>query len=152
MNQPRGQPFQPGNSFGRGRPKGSRNRSTKLAQELLDNYSSALISKCIQKAIQGDSACMRLCIERIVPILREKPVHIKLPKVTDSRTATVASENVIEAAAQGKLTLAEGEAILRMLEKRMKMIELEECMDRIHALENKVGMSRSPFLIAGGSQ
>jgi hypothetical protein len=32
-----GRPFQPGNRFGRGRPKGSRNKKTLLSHEILDS-------------------------------------------------------------------------------------------------------------------
>jgi hypothetical protein len=34
----RGRPFEPGNKFGRGRPKGSRNKRTAEAQALFDEY------------------------------------------------------------------------------------------------------------------
>jgi hypothetical protein len=37
MNKPRGRPFEPGNPFGRGRRKGSRNRP-KCGDDLLDKY------------------------------------------------------------------------------------------------------------------
>jgi len=74
MSQVRGRPFQPGNRFGRGRPKGSRNKRSAQAQEILDQYTEPLIKKCVSKALEGDTRALGLCLERILPSLRE---HIR---------------------------------------------------------------------------
>ena len=61
----RGKPFEKGQSGNpNGRPEGSRNRATILAQVLLDGQAEELIQKCVQMALDGDSTAMRLCIER----------------------------------------------------------------------------------------
>ena len=65
MNKTRGQPFESGNQFGRGRPKGSRNRP-KTGDELLDKFEPHLMSECIRRALkEGDRTALRLCVERI---------------------------------------------------------------------------------------
>ena|ERR1041385_1489157 len=70
MNKPRGRPFLPGNKFGRGRPKGSRNREKSPGQHLLDEWTPHLVRKLISMAMQGSLSAMRLCMERISPALR----------------------------------------------------------------------------------
>ena len=50
---PRGRPFQPGNNLGRGRPKGSRNRKTLLAEELLDSHAEAVLIWLIRWPASG---------------------------------------------------------------------------------------------------
>ena len=50
MNKPRGAPFQPGNTFGRGRPKGSRNKSTQAALGLLEKHHESLMAKQLKAA------------------------------------------------------------------------------------------------------
>jgi len=50
MNKPRGKPFPPGNAFGRGRPKGSRNKTTPAAQNLLEQHYEALMAKQLKAA------------------------------------------------------------------------------------------------------
>jgi len=52
----RGRPFEPGNKLGRGRPRGSRNKTTLVAGELLHSYALALMRKAIALALQGDIA------------------------------------------------------------------------------------------------
>jgi hypothetical protein len=38
--------FQPGNTFGRGRPQGSRNKATIALQEMLDGHGESITRKC----------------------------------------------------------------------------------------------------------
>ena len=61
--QRRGRPFEPGQSGNPlGRPKGSRNKTTLLAESLLDDQSEPIIRKVIEKALQGDfSRLAHLC-------------------------------------------------------------------------------------------
>jgi hypothetical protein len=59
----------------KGRPKGSRNKSTlatQLAcQAILNNEAVALIRKALKMALDGDPKCLKLCLERILPPLKE---------------------------------------------------------------------------------
>lgn len=65
MNRPRGRPFQPSNKYGRGRPKGSRNKATRAAQRLLEEHSEPLVRRCIIEAMKGNMPALRLCMERV---------------------------------------------------------------------------------------
>ena len=60
----RGRPFEPGNKFGRGRPRGSRNKTTRILEELLDEHAPALLRKTLVMALQGQ-----------VPLLRKLMQH-----------------------------------------------------------------------------
>src|SRR5262245_26144335 len=98
----RGRPFEPGNKFGRGRPRGSRNKSTLLAQNLLHSYAEPVVKTCIQQAVKGDPTAMRLCMERIAPMRRDAPVKIgKLPTHTAADIAK-SSEMVVQKVAAGE--------------------------------------------------
>src|SRR5579864_4850674 len=50
-----------------GRPPGSRNAATELAQALLDGEADALVRRCVGLALDGNPAAMKLCLERLVP-------------------------------------------------------------------------------------
>jgi hypothetical protein len=56
----RGRPFEAGNKFGRGRPLGSRNKKTRLIEELLDENSESLLHKALDLAQQGNVPVLRL--------------------------------------------------------------------------------------------
>ncbi|MGA8649639.1 MAG: DUF5681 domain-containing protein [Xanthobacteraceae bacterium] len=76
----RGRPFPKGCSGNpRGRPKGARNAATRLVEQLLDGEAEAHMRKLIEKAKHGDTGALRLCIDRIMPPRRERPVNVELP-------------------------------------------------------------------------
>jgi hypothetical protein len=81
MNKPRGRPFPPGNKLGRGRHKGSRNKSKMPGQHLLDEYSEHLTRKCIALAMQGDRSAMRICMARVSPARRDAYIQMALPSI-----------------------------------------------------------------------
>lgn len=70
----RGKPFEPGNKFGRGRPRGSKNKTTVMAQELLESYAVPVVRKIIQMAILGDTTAQKMCMDRIAPVRRDQTV------------------------------------------------------------------------------
>jgi len=58
-----------------GRPKGSVNKYTELSRELLSENGVLIVSKVIEKAMDGDVACLKMCMDRIIPA--HKAVEIK---------------------------------------------------------------------------
>jgi hypothetical protein len=71
----RGRPFEPGKSGNpKGRPKGSRNQATLLAEALLDGEAEAITRKLVDKALEGDTTALRLCLDRLVAPMRERRV------------------------------------------------------------------------------
>lgn len=132
----RGRPFQPGNKYGRGRPRGSRNKATRVCQDTLESYADRLIKKLLQLAFQGDPTAMRLCIDRLMPAQRQRALHFKLPSTKTLTGVVAASESVVSGVARGELTPAEGEAVSGMLDGRRRMIETQELDQRLRALES----------------
>jgi len=53
---------------GDGRPKGSVNKFTALARELMSNKSPEIVEKVIEKAMEGDVHCLKMCLDRILPV------------------------------------------------------------------------------------
>ena len=53
---------------GVGRPKGSVNKFTALARELMSNKSPEIVEKVIEKAMEGDVHCLKMCLDRILPV------------------------------------------------------------------------------------
>lgn len=137
MSQVPGRPFQPGNTFGRGRPKGSRNKRSAVAQEILDQHSDPLSRKCVAMALQGDTRAMALCMERILPALRDPWVHLRLPKLKQVKDVALGAKRVLEAIAQGELTPAAGEMISNLIENYRQTFEGQEMEARIAELEKR---------------
>ena len=68
----RGKQFEPGNKYGKGRPRGSRNKKSWLLQQQLLDEGEEILSKVIALAKKGNPTAMKLCMERLTPPL--KPV------------------------------------------------------------------------------
>ncbi len=135
MNGVRGRPFEPGNQFGRGRPKGSRNKSTLISQKLLEKYSEPLMRKCIAQALGGDIRALKLCLERVSPIRDNGLVKFNLPPIESAKDLAPRFQSVLAAIKDGKITPIEGESVTNILDKFRRSFETTELSDRLDQLE-----------------
>jgi hypothetical protein len=122
----RGRPFEAGNP---GKPKGARNRATRAAEALLDGESEELTRKAIELAKAGDGTALRLCLERLIPARRDRPVSFDLP--------AKAMGAILQAVAGGEISPSEGAEIARLLESFTKALEIADFEQRLTALENR---------------
>jgi hypothetical protein len=132
---PRGRPFPPGNTLGKGRPKGSRNKPKAPGQALLDEYALPLTGKCISVAMQGDRSAMRMCMERVSPSRRGACITMNLPPIRTAGDIDKAAERVTQAIRRGDLTPAEGGLMMNILESRSRVIERVQLESRLEKLE-----------------
>jgi len=128
----RGRPFEPGNS---GRPKGARHRITRAAEALLDGETEVLTRKAIELALAGDGMALRLCLERILPPRKERPVDIELPSLTGAKDAVAASAALLAAVAGGEIAPGEASVVGRLLELHLRAVEAHDLEIRLAALE-----------------
>jgi hypothetical protein len=126
LNPPRrvrGRPFEKGRSGNpAGRRPGSRNRATLAAAVLLEGESEALTRKAVESALAGEPVALRLCIERILPVCRERAVSLALPSI-ESASDVSAAANVTSALARGALTPGEAERIAIVVETFARAID-----------------------------
>ena len=127
-----GKPFQPGNP---GRPRGARHKATLAAEALLDGEAEGLTRKAVEAALGGDMAALRLCLDRIVPPRRERPVNFQIPPLKSAEDAAVAMAAITEAVAAGELLLGEAESASALVERFVRTIEAGEFEKRLRALE-----------------
>lgn len=140
MSAPRGRPFQPGNKFGQGRPKGSRNKPkpASAARDLLEQYAATVTGKCISMAAQGNEAALRLCMERIAPPLRESAVRLKIPKVRNAKDAEKAGTQFIDAGARGAITPTAQVSLMKSLEIMTGILESGQIATRLDRVEQAI--------------
>ena len=125
-----------------GRPKGSRNRASILADHIFDEKlfgedkkAEALISKAIALAEGGDASCMRLCFERIAPVRKDRPVCFELPKMLEAKDAVNASAAIVAAVASGELTPTEASELSKVVESYARTLQAVEFEARLSKLE-----------------
>jgi len=120
-----------------GRPLGSRNRASLLMEDLLDGRAKALTEKAIEKALAGDVFALRLCLDRMMPVRRERFLTLQLPAPATAQDITVGFEKVVEALAHGELTPSETSALAELLESARKALETTDLARRIEELESR---------------
>ena len=131
--------FQPGQSGNLGgRPRGSLNKTTMAVQALLDGEAESLTRVAVGKALKGDLAALRLCLDRILPVRRERPITVALPEVSTIEGIVEALGVVTSAAAEGEITLGDAATLAGVLETKRKAIETLEIERRITAIEAQV--------------
>ena len=109
------------------------------AQVLLDGEAQALTRKAVKLAKAGNPVALRLCLERILPPRKDRPITLKLPQVGGVQDFPKAMGAIVKAVAQGGLTPGEGQTMVAMLEAYRKGMELTDIEARLSALEDKTG-------------
>lgn len=111
------------------------NRVTMAIQEILDGEAEALTRKAVELAKAGNLVALRLCLERLSPPRKDRPVSIRLPAMKTTADIVKVSAAIIREVAGGRLTPGEGEALARIVEMHRRTLEQEVIEKRIAALE-----------------
>lgn len=107
------------------------------AEALLNGEAEALTRKAVERALEGDSVALRLCLERLVPPRKDAPVTIDLPKIENASDVVDASAAVLAAVGAGDVTPDEAGRVMTLLTAHRNIIEVGELERRIAALEEK---------------
>jgi hypothetical protein len=99
-----------------GRPVGSIRPGERLAMEMLEGASEALMRKAIDMALDGDPAAMRLCLDRIVAARRGRGVALSLPEMKRAEDLAEAMQMITVAATVGAITPDEARSLSQMFE------------------------------------
>src|SRR5450759_5359597 len=77
-----------------GRPLGSRNRATLLAEQLLEGEAEQLTRQVINLAKKGNIHALRFCLERLIPVRKERSIEIDLQPVHSAQDIVAAIQSI----------------------------------------------------------
>ena len=132
IRKARGRPFQPGNP---GRPPGSKNKTTRILEELAEGQAEQLVQKMLELALAGDVSCLRMALERLWSPRKGHPVELDIPPLKTSTDVLNGIISLRNAIAEGRLTPDEASALSLVAERSMGVIGQHEILQRIEALE-----------------
>jgi hypothetical protein len=132
----RGRPFEPGNKFGRGRPKGSPNKKTQQAQKLFEKNSAAIMALAIN-ASREDRPMLRMLASHLLPRQKDWPVKIGRLPMNTLEDLDRASAMTLQKATAGKINLGEALDISSMIEDRRRVLVTQDMERRLSALESR---------------
>ena len=131
--------FQSGQSGNpEGRPKGARNKTTLAIESLLDGEAEELTRKVIEKAREGDITALKLCLDRLAPVRKGRPIEIDLPPVTNASDLAKAGAQVTKHLAEGIISPEEAQAVMGTLDSALKLFEAGDLEARIATLEERL--------------
>lgn len=118
-----------------GKPKGTRNKTSLAVEELLQGEHEKLTRAAIDKALEGDTTALRLCLDRIAPVRKDIAIKFDLPKIESAQDALTASSALLAAVAGGEVTPDEGGRVMALLTAHKQLVESCDLECRITALE-----------------
>jgi len=126
----RGRPFAKGNP---GRPRGSKNRTTAIAQALLADEETELVRKAIDLAKAEDVQMLKFLLDRLLP--KERLIKVDIPRMDFADEAIDAMAAINGAVAEGQITPSEGAALSSMISGYSRTLDVAELSKRIEAIE-----------------
>jgi len=128
----RGRPFEPGNP---GRPRGAKNKITRFLDQLADEQAENIVRKVLELAEAGDVSCMRMVLDRLWPPRKGQPIDIALPPLKTPADVLPALATIWHAVAEGLLSPEEAHSLASLMDRSIRIIELEGFEKRVDALE-----------------
>jgi hypothetical protein len=125
-----------------GRPKGTLNKATLVSLALLDGEAEALTRKVVELAKDGNLAALRLCLERLLPPRKDRPIIFTLPQLEGAEDLPQALKAILEAVARGEITPGEGQSLTMMLEAYRKGLETADLEARLTELEKERALGK----------
>ena len=96
-------------------------------------------------ALSGDSAALRMCLDRTVAPRREQPVSVDLPAIRSAADISGAMAAVLGAAARGRITAGEAFALSQTIETYLRAIDAADFAQRLRQLEEARAAAPSQY-------
>jgi hypothetical protein len=129
----RGRPFEKGNG---GRKPGSKNKTTLVAEALLQGEAVELVRKAIEVAKAGNVQMLMFLLGRILP--RERSVRVDLAEMERADDAIDALGATVNAAGTGEITPAEGATLATLVGSYARAINVYELESRLDKIEREL--------------
>jgi hypothetical protein len=120
-----------------GKPRGTRNRVTVIAEQLMNEDIELIIKAVTEAAKAGDMTAAKIVLDRVVPVRKGNFVSFQLPPIRSAAEALNASNGVLSACASGQITPQEAAEINNLIGSHIKLIEVLDLEKRIERLEQE---------------
>jgi hypothetical protein len=104
-------------------------------EALLEGEAEGLTRKAVEMALGGDVTALRLCLDRIAPPRRDRPITFDLGELAGPADALVAVVSLIRAVSAGEIAPSEATAVMGLLDVYRRGFETTELEARLAALE-----------------
>jgi hypothetical protein len=99
---------------------------TMAAQALIDGEVDALTRKAVDLALEGNMAALKLCLERLCPPKKERPLSVNLPAIEEVSALPKLTSALLTAVGKGELTAGEVGALSALVSSHGKALEMAD--------------------------
>ena len=118
----------------KGKKPGTLNKRTELAKRF-ESHAESLIDKVVELALSGDTVALRLCIERLVPKITDKPVTLVMPDLTGAEPMQILPA-LLKSLSGQELNVSEVKALLDIFNEHDNDVEKQnEKYEKLEKLE-----------------
>jgi hypothetical protein len=139
LTKPRGRPFEAGNP---GRPPGSKNKTTRMLEQLIDGQAERVVEKLKELALAGDVPCLKIIVDRLMPMRKGHPINANIPPINSAQDLLTAISSVWDAIRDGELTAEETTALCALIDRSIRAIEVHDVSKRLDELESRIESER----------
>jgi anti-sigma factor RsiW len=111
-------------------------------EAILDGEGEALTRKAVELALGGDTVALRLCLDRMMPVRKDRPITFTLPAIDTPADLTKATSALLQGVADGEITPSEAAELSKLIDAHVKAIEAKDFAERLAALEQASGGKR----------
>ena len=128
--------FKPGQSGNpSGKAPGTRNHTTRALDAILDGEAEALTRKAVEMALSGDAVAMRMCLDRLAPVRRDRTIEFEMPEIASAKDVSKATGALLAGVGRGEITPSEAAELGKLVQSHMAVLTQEEVLERLARLE-----------------
>ena len=120
---------------GAGRKKGSGQAAHYRA--MLEPYAEELMQLVVDRAMEGDMAALKLCVDRLCAPLRPTDRLVTIEGMADVKELSDKGELVLANVATGEVTPSEAQHLMNAISSQARILEVDELERRITELERQ---------------
>ena len=125
-----------------GRRAGSRGKATLAALLLLDDECERLTRVAVNQALNGDMIALKMCLDRLIPIRKDHPVNIQLPKINGLQDLVCFTSALLSGVSEGLLGSTEAEKLCKIVTVHREVIQATDFENRIAELESQANIKK----------
>jgi hypothetical protein len=127
-----------------GRPKGARNRTSAIAEKMLEAETEKLMRRAIDGALGDDKVALKLCLQRVLAPARHRPIELDLPDGDAPADHARRLAETRRALAQGAIAPEEAARVAELIEAEVRIMEAVEMEARLRRVEQSLGLAPDP--------
>ena len=132
--------FQPGNKFGTGRPKGSRNAVQLILEQIGPDNIEKVYNTMLNQALNGRFEAARYILDKVTPNGKGGYVDLPLPCIDSIEKVAEAQEIILQHLAMGAITADDAGKIFNLVELRCKTNERLRYIEAVRVRRSEAGI------------